>query len=72
MELVKFEVGVFNQEVRDAMKIGERHPQLKDDWADIHWVDVMATDEKAARQKVNVQYPAARGYVITEVIKAMV
>ena len=70
MELVKFEVGVFNQEVRDALKLGERHSQLKDDWADIHWVEVRAADEKAARQKVNVQYPAARGYVITEVVKA--
>ncbi|MDP6391012.1 MAG: hypothetical protein QF654_14035 [Alphaproteobacteria bacterium] len=70
MELVKFEVGVFNQEVRDAMKLGERHSQLKDDWADIHWVEVRATDEKAARQKVGVQYPASRGYVITEVVKA--
>ena len=68
MERHKFEVGVFNQEVRDAMRQGERHPQLKDDWADIHWIEVLAVDENAAREKVRGRFPPERGYVITEVV----
>ena len=65
-QAVTYEVAVFNQAVRDAMKDGERHPFLKDDWADIHWIEVRAYTPGAARQKIEVRYPSFRGYVITD------
>ena len=33
------------------MKEGERYPFLKDDWADIHWIEVRAYTPGAAFQK---------------------
>tara|TARA_E500000331_G_scaffold236807_1_gene227154 strand:- start:310 stop:528 length:219 start_codon:yes stop_codon:yes gene_type:complete len=69
-QAVTYEVAVFNQAVRDAMKEGERHPFLKDDWADIHWIEVRAYSPDAARQKIEVRYPSFRGYVITEIQEA--
>ena len=66
----RYEVAVFNQQVRDAMKEGDWHPFLKDDWADIHWIEVLAYTENAARQKVEVRYPPMRGYVITDIQEA--
>lgn len=65
--VITYEVAVFNQEVRDAMKTGGRHPFLKDDWADIHWIEVRAYNPQAARQKVESRYPPFRGYVITDI-----
>ena len=64
---ITYEVAVYNKSVRDAMKEGERHPFLKDEWADIHWVEVRAYSPGAARQKVEVRYPPFRGYVIADI-----
>ncbi|MGB0554335.1 MAG: hypothetical protein ACPGQV_17485 [Alphaproteobacteria bacterium] len=69
-QAVTYEVAVFNQAVRDAMEDGERHPFLKDDWADIHWIDVRAYTPGAARQKIEVRYPSFRGYVVTDIQEA--
>ena len=49
------------------MNEGERHPFLKDEWADTHWIEVRAYTEAAARQKIEVKYPPHRGYVITDI-----
>ncbi len=64
---ITYEVAVYNQAVRDAMNEGERHPFLKDEWADTHWIEVRAYTEAAARQKIEVKYPPHRGYVITDI-----
>ena len=48
------------------MKEGERHPFLKDDWADVHWIEVRAYMPGAPLQKVEVRYPSFYGYVITD------
>jgi hypothetical protein len=67
---ILYEVSVFNQEVRDAMKKGERHSFLKDDWATIHWIEVRAHTPGTARQKIEIRYPSSHGYVITDVEEA--
>ena len=63
----KFEVGVYNKKVRQLVKEGERHRDLTDDWADIHYVDVMAEDENGARAKFEIKYPEDKGFVIENV-----
>ena len=64
-----YEIGVFNERVRKALAEGARDANLSDDWADIHYVEIFATDESGARSKMERRYPAANGYVITEVKK---
>jgi hypothetical protein len=61
-----FEAGVFNAAVRRAVDDGRHHPDLKDDWADVHYVEIRAADEPAARSKLESRYPAANGFVLTE------
>jgi hypothetical protein len=63
----KFEVAVYNREVRKLVREGERHPHLNDDWADIHYVDVMAEDENGAQVKIKAKYPQDKGFVIENV-----
>lgn len=66
----KFEAAIFNQQVRDALANGERHRNLSDDWADTHYVEVVANDEQQARIKLSAKYPEDAGYVIEQVIPA--
>lgn len=63
----KFEVGIYNEEVRARAREGLRHRDLSSDWADIHYYDVEAEDSGSARAKMARKYPAERGYVIESV-----
>jgi len=63
----KFEVGIYNEEVRQKAREGLRHKDLSDDWADVHYYDVDAEDSEAARAKMLRKYPAERGYVIESI-----
>ena len=63
----KFEVGIYNEQVREAVKDGRKHRRLNDEWADIHYIEVEAETEAAARAKAAARHPAAQGYVIASV-----
>ncbi|MHA1598332.1 MAG: hypothetical protein ACTSV1_06380 [Alphaproteobacteria bacterium] len=63
----KFEVVIFNQEVRDCVKMQEKHEGFEDEWADPHYIEVSAPDEDAARAKINRQYPPGNGFVISDI-----
>jgi hypothetical protein len=66
----KFEVALYNSEVRQLVREGERHKNLKDDWADTHYVEIEAVDEKDARAKIESRYPKERGFVINNIARA--
>ena len=63
----KFEVGVFNQKVRDKMKEGETHRFLDEKWADTHYFDIHANSEEGARRKIQDRYAPHEGYVVVSV-----
>ena len=64
----KFEVAVYNSEVRRLVKEGKRHRDLKDEWADTHYIEIQADDMQSARAKIANRYPENRGYVIEHVM----
>lgn len=68
---MKFEAAIFNQQVRDLVKMGEKHRHLSDDWADTHYVEVQAENEQSARAKLAGRYPSDAGYVIEQVVPAL-
>lgn len=67
MKMKRFEIGVYNQTVRDALADGKHHRNLRDDWAEVHYIEIEAADEFTARRKVQTKYPEAQGYVIDDV-----
>ena len=67
---IKYEVAIYNKDVRQQVKMGERHKEFTDDWADIHYIVVSASSDADARAKISVKYPAAKGFVIEQVAKA--
>ncbi|NQU61965.1 MAG: hypothetical protein HQ512_12610 [Rhodospirillales bacterium] len=65
--MAKYEVTVFNQEVREKVEAGERHRQFKDDWADFHYIEITALSEQEAREKAKSRYPSDQGFVIDNI-----
>ena len=65
--MAQFEVGIYNEQVRQLAREGRRHRDLSSDWADVHYYDIEADDIEAARNKMLRKYPAERGYVIESV-----
>ncbi|WP_428246408.1 hypothetical protein [Ferrovibrio sp.] len=62
-----FNVAVFNQEVRRAHMMGQKHRNLDDKWAEINHEEVSAANEDAVRKKMLRKYPPERGFVIESV-----
>ena len=62
-----FEIAVYNQDVRDRVRNGERHRDLADEWADVHYIEVTADDETHARRIIERRYPGRRGYIVEAV-----
>ncbi len=67
----KYEIAIFNAEVRDFVKRGESHERYEYSWADTHYIDVIAPGEEMARAKIEKQYPRHRGFVIENITKEM-
>jgi hypothetical protein len=67
----KYEVVIYNEEVRKLVKMGDKHDRFEDSWADTHYIDVLAPGEEIARAKIEKQYPAHQGFVIVEINQEM-
>lgn len=65
--MATFEIGIYNEEVRQLVKDGRRHRNLSDDWGEIHYFEIEADDPEAAKQKISRKYPSDRGYVIDSI-----
>lgn len=63
----QFEIAVYNQEVRDRVRNGERHRDLLDEWADTHYIELTADNKSQAWAVANRKYPSNRGYVIESI-----
>ncbi len=66
--MTRYDIGAYNTKVRELVQMGERHRNLDDSWADIHYVEITAESEAEARQKVSRRYPERDGYVIASVL----
>ena len=65
--MLKFDVGIFNQEVRDYVAQNKAHKEFSNNWADINYLAVEAKTEADVRAQMEKRYPKAKGFVITSV-----
>lgn len=63
----KFEIAVYNAEVRRRVLEGGHHRQLSDDWGEIRYIEITAPDKAAAASKARAMYGETNGYVIEAV-----
>lgn len=67
LRMAKFEVIVFNKQVREKVNEGEHHPRFTDDWADLHYIEIEASNVSVARERAEAKYPNDQGFVIDSV-----
>jgi len=60
----KYEFAVYNNKVREAVKVGESVPGFEDSWADIHYIEAAGPVVDMARATIDRQYPARQGFVV--------
>lgn len=63
----KYEVAVHNEDVRKLVKDDERHKDYTDDWADMHYIEIEASNEGEVRRKIEGRYPADKGFRIDQI-----
>ena len=68
--MAKFEITVYNKEVRQKVAEGEHHSRYTDDWADFHYIDINAESEEHARTLAESRYPKSQGFVIDGIQKS--
>ena len=67
--MAKFEVAVYNAEVRHKVADGERHKRFTDEWADMYYIEIEADNEEHARAKIEVMHPSVQGFVLDNIMK---
>ncbi len=68
--MAKFEITVYNKEVREKVEAGGHHRDLTDDWADFQYIEIEADTEEKARARAEDRYPNTQGYVIDDIRKS--
>jgi hypothetical protein len=64
----KYEVAVYNERVRTALRTAERNKTgFSDQWAETRYIEVLAYNKEAAIAKISSRYPEHRGFVIEDV-----
>lgn len=64
----RFEVAIYNETVKKAVREAERNRTgLSDEWADTRYIEVKAESADAAKRKIYARYPEHRGFVVVEV-----
>ncbi|RMF11885.1 MAG: hypothetical protein D6763_02010 [Alphaproteobacteria bacterium] len=66
-QLKKFEAAVYNEEVRACLAIGETHKGVGEEWAEVHYVELLARNLDDAKAMAARRFPASKGFVIREV-----
>lgn len=59
-----YEIGIYNQKVRELVEEGSSHKNLGDDWSDVHYFEIKASTPELAKAKISSQYSPSQGYVI--------
>jgi len=62
-----FQVGVYNKDVRALITENKCHQAIRDEWAQVQLLDVLASDENEARDIICRRYPQDQGYVVASV-----
>ncbi len=69
VKMPKYEVTVYNREVRQTVEDGGHHQHFTDDWADFRYIEIRAANEDQARARLEDRYPAKQGFVIDSVVE---
>ena len=67
--MAKFEITIYNKEVREKVEAGEFDSRFSDKWADFQYIEIEAPNEKQARARIEEMHPSVQGFVIDDIRK---
>jgi len=65
----KYEITLYNQDVRDHIRDDKQHPQFDHGWADQRFMQIEADTPEEAQKIINRRYPERKGFVIVNIIE---
>lgn len=66
-----YEIPVYNEEVRSAVRNKQEHPSFEATWADMHLITVLAHTPEEALANCQRQHPERLGFVLGEVAEVL-
>lgn len=63
----KYEVTIYNKDVRDHVRDEKRHPHFDAGWADQRFLQIEARDADDARKAILRRHPERKGFVIVDI-----
>ncbi|WP_138380984.1 hypothetical protein [Luteithermobacter gelatinilyticus] len=64
----RYEVALYNQDVREAYADGRKHPNYGPEWGDLRYLEVEAETEEEALKLIRKHHPERQGFIIRDVI----
>ncbi len=68
-ELKRYEVSLYNQQVRDMDKENKDHPNFAREWAHLHFLTYEGETENDVIQQVQKRHPERKGFVIDKIVE---
>ncbi|MEX2642821.1 MAG: hypothetical protein WD270_05165 [Acetobacterales bacterium] len=65
--LRRYEVALYNKDVRERVNADRRHSFLDDSWADVRYIEIKAESEDDVYAKLRRRYPEDQGFVVESV-----
>jgi len=66
-----FEIPVYNEEVRRAVRAGHSHPTLENSWSDSHLIEIRAHTPGEALDICRRKHPEKMGFVMGDVMESL-
>jgi hypothetical protein len=63
-EQKRFEVDICNRIVRDLVERNKSQMNLKDEWSENHYQEILSSSAEDALRKIEIRYPAKKGFVL--------
>jgi hypothetical protein len=67
-----FEVKLYNKHVRALLKENKSHDFYSDYWGDVRNQAILASDELAALNIIDIKYPQSKGFVVQEFSESII
>ena len=59
-EQKRFEVVIYNRIVRDLVERNKSQMNLKDEWSENHYQEILSSSAEDALRKIEIRYPAKK------------
>lgn len=67
--LKRFEVSIYNEQVREMDQNNKDHPNFAREWAHLHFLTYDGETEEDVIQQVQKRHPQRKGFVIDKIVE---